>query len=122
VRTYGRLTDPLTLKKTWVVITTDANGFNDMVFLSNLAQVCKLNLNESPFWGDWGIPAHASVLTQIAPDFYLALVQRRFAPRFMALLMTREPDKTDERGRPAPYYLIQVVFNWGASLATKVPF
>lgn len=121
MRTYGRTTDVLTGAKTWQVVTTDANGFNDMVWLTTLAQCCKLNLGESPFWADWGIPAVASVMTQVQPNYYMALMQQRFAPYFMSLLLSKFPDATDETGRPMPYYGITVITNWGAYLETAVP-
>src|ERR1035438_1409529 len=75
LRTYGRIYDqPPTPaypngSPRWVVVTTDPNGYNDMVFLTTLAQVFKLNLGESPKFADWGIPARASVMQQIAPDY-----------------------------------------------------
>jgi hypothetical protein len=121
LRVYGRTRDVLTGKKTWVVVTTDANGFNDEVYLTNLAQVLKLNLGESPFWADWGIPARQSVITQIDPDFYMALIQQRFALNFMSLTLQRMQDATDETGRPSPYYQISVITHWGAYLPLTVP-
>lgn len=47
MRVWGRIRDTLTGAKTWVMVQTDANGFNDMVRLTHLAQVVKLNLDES---------------------------------------------------------------------------
>ena len=41
----------------WVVVETDANGFNDLVYFSNLLQVLQLGLGESPFFSNFGIPA-----------------------------------------------------------------
>jgi hypothetical protein len=49
MRIFGRTRDVLTGKKTWQEITTDVQGFNDMVMLTALAQCLKLNLGESPF-------------------------------------------------------------------------
>ena len=121
LRTYGRTRDLITGKKTWVVVTTDVDGWDDEVWLTTLAQCCKLNLGESPFWADWGIPAHASVVTQIAPDFYMALMQRRFAPHFLSLTMQKIDGVIDDDGHPSPYYYINVVTNYGAFLPLKVP-
>ncbi len=121
MRTYGRIQDVLTGQKTWVTVTSDANGFNDMVMLTALAQCLKLNLGESPFWADWGIPAYASIITQIAPDLYLALMQQRFAPYFMTLMLQKMNNVFDEAGRPSPYYAITIVTNYGATLETTVP-
>lgn len=121
LRTWGRTRDVLTGKKTWVEVTTDEGGHDDMVWLTTLAQVCKLNLGESPFYADWGIPAEPSVVTQIYPDFYVQLTQQRFAPLFMSLLLQKLPDAVDERGAPAPYYHFEVVTTYGAYLAYDVP-
>jgi hypothetical protein len=44
MRVFGRTQDILTGAKTWWVVTTDVNGFNDSVYLTALAQVIKLNL------------------------------------------------------------------------------
>jgi hypothetical protein len=46
-----------------VEVTTDANGYNDAVYLTTLSQVLKLNLGESPFYANYGIPQYQSVLT-----------------------------------------------------------
>lgn len=121
LRTWGRVRDVLTGEKTWVEVTTDEQGFDDMVMLTTLAQVCKLNLGESPFYADWGIPAEPSVITQIYPDYYVQLTQQRFAPFFPSLLMHKMPDAVDERGAPAPYYSFEAVTHYGAFLAYQVP-
>jgi hypothetical protein len=121
MRTYGRVQDPVTGAKTWVEVTTDANGFDDMVWLTTLAQCCKLNIGESPFWADWGIPAHASVVTQIHPTFYISLMQQRFAGYFMNLAIQKNDDVFDDTGRPAPYYSFYVITNYGAQLSVTVP-
>jgi hypothetical protein len=121
MRTYGRTQDVLTGKKTWVEVTTDANGFDDMVWLTTLAQCCKLNLGESPFWSDWGIPAYASVVTQVHPNFYMTLMQQRFSGHFMNLLMQRNDNAPDADGRPSPFYTFYVLTNYGAELFVTVP-
>jgi hypothetical protein len=121
MRTYGRTQDVLTGKKTWVTVTTDLNGFNDMVMLTTLAQCLKLNLGESPFWADWGIPAYTSIVTQIHPDLYMAMMQQRFAPYFMTLMLQKMDDILDQSGRPAPYYAITIITNYGATLERMVP-
>jgi hypothetical protein len=121
MRAFGRTRDVLTGKKTWIQVNTDVNGHNDMVLLTALVQCLKLNLGESPFWADWGIPAYTSIITQIHPDLYLALMQQRFAPYFMTLMMEKMEDVVDESRRPAPYYSITVITNYGATLETMVP-
>jgi hypothetical protein len=123
MRTYGRTQDVLSGKKTWWIVTTDVNGFNDGVFLTTLAQVCKLNLGESPFFANYGIPAHPSVVTQIYPDFFMVRTQQQFAPYFASLIMTPAPipqgaaDSDD--GRPVPAYNIQVLTNYGSIIGIR---
>jgi hypothetical protein len=124
VRTYGRIVpNPLYPDvKQWVVITTDANGFNDMVMLTTLIQVVKLNLGESPFFSNYGIPAHPSVVSQIAPDLFLSRIQQQFAIYFLSITLTKQPNALDEDGRPAPSYLISVITQYGAKLTAVVPY
>ena len=121
MRTYGRTVDVLTGKKTWWVVTTDSNGFNDSVYITTLAQVCKLNLGESPFFANYGIPAHPSVVMQIYPDFYMIRTQQQFVPYFTSLIMTPAPIRQGSAdsyvygdGRPIPAYNFQVLTNYGA--------
>jgi hypothetical protein len=123
LRVYGRyVPDPLyPYTRKWIEITTDDNGFNDMVYLTNLIQVLRLNLGESPFYSNWGIPAHPSIVTQIAPDYYMTLTQQRFARYFLLLTIYRS-DGFDEDGRPAPLYNVNVITNTGAQLSFTVPY
>ena len=103
------------------MVQTDARGFDDMVWLTTLAQICKLNLGESPFFADWGIPARESVVTQIYPDYYVQLIQQRVAPHFMSLMVEHRPDEVDETGRPMPHWHFEAVTHYGAYLAVDVP-
>lgn len=119
MRTYGRTQNVETGVKTWWVVTTDANGYNDSVYVTALAQVCKLNLGESPFFANYGIPAHPSVVLQVYPDYYMAFTQQQFAPYFASLILTKQPDATDPDGRPAPSYLINVLTNYGARVGIQ---
>jgi hypothetical protein len=113
----------LTGAKTWWLVTTDVNGYNDSVYLTTLAQVCKLNLGESPFFANYGIPAHPSVLTQVYPDFYMLRTQQQFAGFFASLILTPTPipqgapDSDD--GRPVPAYTINVLTNYGALVGVQ---
>jgi hypothetical protein len=124
LRTYGRIVpNPLFPdQKQWVVVTTDARGFNDDVWLTTLIQVIKLNLGESPFYSNYGIPAHPSVVMQIAPDFYMTRTQQQFAQYFLSLMISKGPDAPDELGIPSPSYNVRVVFQWGSTLSTNVPY
>lgn len=122
MRTYGRIVpNPLFPDaKIWVVVETDANGFNDWVWLTTLIQCLKLNLGESPFFGNYGIPAKPSVVQQVYPDYYVAVTQQQFAPHFASLIISKV-NRTDDKGRPEPTYNINVVTNFGVKAEAKVP-
>jgi hypothetical protein len=113
MRTYGRTRDLLG-KPTWHVVTTDANGFDDMVWVTTLIQTLKLNLGESPFYANYGIPAHSSVMQQIFPDYYIAYTQQQYSQYFASLIVARLPTTT-------PQYQVQVVTHQGVQLNVSVP-
>jgi hypothetical protein len=124
LRTYGRIVpDPLYPDvTTWVEITTDARGFDDMVWLTTLVQVIRLNLGESPFYANYGIPAHPSIVSQIAPDLYMTRIQNQFSKYFLSLIIYRGVDAPDERGIPSPNYYVSAITQYGAVLTVKVPY
>jgi len=113
MRTYGRIYDEEG-NPTWVEVTTDANGYNDGVYLTALAQVLKLNLGESPFYANYGIPAYQTIVTQVFPDFYVQQTQQQFSPYFASLAITRVS------GTPAPQYNVRVVTHSGAIINTTI--
>jgi hypothetical protein len=112
MRTYGRVPTQTGLK--WQEVTTDANGNNDLVYVTTLCQVLLLNLGESPFYATYGIPAQQSVLQQVFPDYYVALTQQLFAPYFASLLISRT------NTRP-PTYQVNVTTHQGVKLNASVP-
>lgn len=107
MRTWGREAG------VWMEVTTDAHGYNDEVYLTTLVQVLRLNLGESPFFADWGIPAHQSVLQQVQPDYYVSLTQQRFARYFALINLSKQPQLPNQ---PTPVYNIRVVTQSGAIL------
>lgn len=109
MRTWGRIAPNGATPSGWVEVQTAPDGTNDAVSLVWLAQVLQLNLGESPFFGDWGIPAYPSVVTQIYPDFYVNVTQARFAPYFASLLLTRVPS-------PTPTYHFDILTHSGTRL------
>lgn len=113
MRTYGRIYNP-DGSYTWVKIETDEAGYNDNVWVTTLVQCLKLELNESPFYANFGIPAQRSVLQQIFPDFYVTQTQQQFAPHFANLMIA----KVDS---PTPTYNISVTTTQGANLAIEIP-
>lgn len=114
MRTYGRTYDSLG-NPTWVEITTDAAGFNDNVYLTALAQALQLNLGESPFYANYGIPAYQTIVTQVFPDFYAAQTQQQFSPFFASLAIQRVPNTTP------PAYNVKAVTHSGAILENIIP-
>lgn len=116
MRTYGRVTDPTTGRKSWVVVSTDAAGSNDYVMLTTLCQVLLLNLNESPFFANYGLPAKASVDQQIPPDFYVARTQQQFSSFFSSLIISKVPGTRD------PTYKVDVITNQGTPMQATVAF
>ncbi|UCF25188.1 MAG: hypothetical protein JSV72_07225 [Ralstonia sp.] len=112
-RTYGRVVNADGTYK-WTQVSTDANGNSDAVYLTTLIQCLKLNLGESPFFANYGIPAHPSVLTQVFPDFYVNQTQQQFAPYFASLTITKTNSTT-------PTYNIQAITHNGATISASIP-
>lgn len=125
MRVWGRRYNVLDPNQwTWVSVETDENGANDLALVTALVQVLKLSLGESPFYGDYGIPGHQSVTTQIFPDYYAALTQQRYAPYFSSLIITRRPDtRTSIKEAPVPTYDVRVITHQGIHLtaSTTIP-
>jgi hypothetical protein len=113
MRTYGRVYNEDGTYQ-WVEVSTDADGHDDYVWLTTLIQTLKLNLGESPFYGDYGIPAQQALIQQIFPDFYVYRTQAQFAPHFASLLVSK-------RNSPTPTYDINVTTNQGVKMAISVP-
>lgn len=101
----------------WVEVSTDENGNNDAVWLTTLIQVLKLNYGESPLYGNYGIPAYPTVLSQVAPDYYATLTQQQFAQYFVTLSLSRL-SLTDS---PTPTYEVSVTANPGSVLPNPIP-
>ena len=107
MRTWGRV------GTTWVEVSTDANGFDDNVWLTTLAQTFKLNLGESPFYANLGIPAAQSVLSQVQPDYYVNYIREYFAPQFATLLISKRANAPNQ---PMPTYDISITTQQGSVL------
>lgn len=118
MRVYGRvpITDSLDGKESsddlvypnykWVVVETDANGDSSYVYITALIQCLRLNLNESPFWARFGIPAKNSVIQQTQPDYYIAFIQSYFAKFFASLIITKQPQTAADK---TPVYAVSIV-------------
>lgn len=113
MRSYWRVPNKAR-KLVWVVVQTDANGFNDLVYLSCLTQVLQLLLGESPFFANFGIPAVQSVLQQVWPDYYVVFTQEQFAPFFASLQIVKDATALE------PTYNIYIITHSGANLTVNV--
>lgn len=123
MRTYGRIIpdeEGAPTVKRWVEVDTTAAGFNDYVYITTLIQVLKLNLGESPFYANYGIPAKPTIVSQVAPDFYVAQAQAQFAGFFASLIIARAPAPV---GLPidTPTYSVNVTTHQGLKLSSLVP-
>ncbi len=115
MRVYGRTTDELG-NKSWVVIQTDSAGNNEYVYVTALVQVLKLNLGESPFYGNYGIPARQAVMQQLAPDFYVAFIQSQYSKYFASLIVY----KASAVFPPRPTYNISVLMTTGTKFRVAI--
>jgi hypothetical protein len=127
MRTWGRVWDELG-NPTWVEVTTDPSGFNDYVYITALIQSIKLNLAESPFWANFGLPAHQSIIQQAAPDFNMQFIATYFSQFFASLIISRTPiasppgtSRAQQQNSPqtqpldpTPTYYIQVLRHDGS--------
>lgn len=113
--TYGRITNA-DGSRTWVEVTSTPDGYDDPVWLTTLAQTLQLNLGESPFFSNYGIPGKESIVQQIFPDFFVARTQQQFAPYFASLLISRVSNSP-------PTYLVNVTTHQGLkyNFNVKVP-
>jgi hypothetical protein len=112
MRIWGRTADGK-----WQAVTTAANGDNTYVYITALVQALKLNLGESPFYGNVGLPAQQCVITQILPDFYLSQLQARYAGYFASLVIS---DRPTTGLNPDPIYDINVVTKQGTTIPLTI--
>ncbi|MEQ9902577.1 hypothetical protein [Pectobacterium aroidearum] len=108
MRTYGR-----DAGGKWVLVETDANGFNDAVHLTTLVQNLKLAPEESPFYAQNGIPANSSVIQQVLPTYYVNRLQQQFSQYFSSLQIL--PVSIDP-----PVYNISAITKSGSKIITTV--
>lgn len=116
MRAYGRVTD-IHGNKTWVVVQTDSGGDSSYVYVTALAQCLQLNLNESPFWANYGIPAKAAVVQQMQPDFFVAKITNYFSQFFASLIVAKQPQKP---GNPEPVYRMSAILKNGAHFQAQI--
>lgn len=114
MRVWGRPKNPDGSYGPWMAVVTDINGDSSNCYLTALCQAIKLNLNESPFFANTGIPQVQTIATQVFPDLYLSQIQRQYAQYFASLTIVRA------QGSNPPQYNISAVCNSGAILNTTV--
>jgi hypothetical protein len=112
VRVWGRVT-ATDGTKTWVEVSSNSQS-PDAVYITALAQVLKLNLNESPFYANFGIPQYQSIQQQVPPHYWVMKIQQRYAPFFASLAIIPQTGTN-------PTYLIRAVLHSGAAISVEVP-
>ncbi|WP_077395442.1 hypothetical protein [Bombella intestini] len=90
-------------RRVWKAVTGDQGN------IAWLQNALLLQLGESPFWADWGIPVQQTLVSRVWPDYYLNLTQRRFRDIFPSLQITRK----DGGNGADPVYDISVILNNG---------
>jgi hypothetical protein len=100
MRSYGKDSNG-----NWQLIT-DPN----YIYLATLAQTLRLSQNESPIYGNYGIPGQQSVMTQIAPDVAVNRTQKQFAGYFASLSVMRDANASH------PTYNITATFKNGTTV------
>lgn len=114
MRVWGRPRNRDGTMGSWQAVETDADGNNDMVYVTALCQVLLLNLGESPFYGNFGIPAIQSVMQQVWPDFYVVYTQQQYSQFFASLIVSKE--NTFD-----PTYMINIITHQGVKLNVNLP-
>lgn len=117
MKTFGKIYDNQG-NYIWEEVTTDQNGFNDAVYVTTLIQNLKLNLGESPFYANSGIPAQKSVISQIFPDFYINQIQQQFSQYFASLLIAKIPTSLQNN---YPLYDVNILTHQGSSINARIP-
>lgn len=98
----------------WVEVVPDAKGFLDNIYLTTLVQAIKLNLGESPFYANLGIPQYQTIMTQVFPDYYCTQIQQYFAQYFASLTLNRV------QGSFPPVYNVSAVCHSGAIISQTI--
>ena len=111
MRTYGRDNHG-----NWFTVVVDSTGFDDDIWLTTLAQVLTSNLNESPFYANYGLPARDSIIARTHPDYWISIIQGQFAQYFTSLTIQKTVDNTNN----TPTYHVEVIKNNGATASVTI--
>jgi hypothetical protein len=126
MRSWGRVWD-VNNNPTWVQVNTDAAGNNDLIYITTLCQVLRLQPGESPFYANYGIASLAAVQQIIPPDFYMTRTSQQFSQYFASLIISRAPGtQTSAHRMLAPTYRVNIVTHSGAiippiTVPTSIP-
>lgn len=112
MRTYGRDADT----GQWYEVTIDANGFDDDIQLTTLAQCLTSLTDESPFYPLHGIPAIDSIVNKTHPDYFVERIRGFFAPLFPSLSIIKQVDSVTN----TPTYNVFAVKNDGAATSLTI--
>lgn len=100
----------------WYEVNTDANGFDDDVWLTTMAQVVASQLNESPFFPNYGLPSIESVTSRTHPDYWVSKVKSQFSKYFTAISIVKTVDITTN----TPTYNIDVLKLDGSAASATI--
>lgn len=109
--TFGR-----DLSGQWFEVTTDSNGFDDDVQLTTLSQVLTSDIDESPFYPEYGIPARQSVINRTHPDYFIERTRTQFSRYFANISIT----KTTDTQTNDPIYYVDVLKNDGSAQSMTI--
>lgn len=84
---------------------------NKQASIAWLQNALLLQLGESHFWADWGLPVTQNIVTQIWPDYYVNLTQNRFSDYFASLRITHDSTSTEDN----PVYQVAAIFPDGTT-------
>ncbi|KMQ89824.1 hypothetical protein RF55_10509 [Lasius niger] len=79
-------------KRKWISVS------DNTAILTWLQQAVLLQLGESPFWVDWGLPVIGFLSQGIYPDLYMQKTKERFQPYFLNVNINRNiPDNPEDQ-------------------------
>jgi len=108
MRTWGRVGG------VWTEVDTTADGDDTLVWITTLIQTLKLEQGESPFYSQYGIAARQSIVSQIAPDYSVSMIQQQFSTYFASLSIQRVPNTS------VPTYAINIITLRGQSIFQQI--
>ena len=111
MRTYGRGTNGL-----WYEVDTDTNGSDDDCWLTTVAQVAASQLNESPFYPNYGLPGRESITSRTHPDYWIGKIREQFAQYFTNIAIVKTVDITNN----TPTYNIDVLKLSGSAVSITI--